>query len=138
MIALCRESHERRPTVEGVNQEKTGKRDFVQRKCSDRRIFSDDTLSIKNYSTGHVNPLWGIIDDDFGASCRSRFVQNRPMSVGGRSGTRSRAVCENHHRRPIHRTAVSRYKTRHYLLMKSIGNGDGRRSAKTTRPFSQT
>lgn len=40
------------------------------------------------------------------------------------------------HKRAIHRRAVSRYKTYHYSLMKSVENGDGQHSlSKTTRSF---
>jgi len=40
------------------------------------------------------------------------------------------------YKRAIHRHAVSRYKTHHYSLMKSVENGDGQHLlSKTTRSF---
>jgi len=40
------------------------------------------------------------------------------------------------YKRAIHRHAVSRYKTHHYSLMKSVENGDGQHLlSKTTHPF---
>lgn len=57
-------------------------------------------------------------------SCPSNFVQNHPMSEYVEEENLTLAESRDH-KRPIHRPTVSRYKTRHYPLMKSVENVDG-------------
>lgn len=90
--------------------------------------IKNSTILLNTFTLSGSRWLWCFL---------SLVFRTKPSNVRWWRNERDLTRSEHHHKQSIHRMAVSRYKTRHYPLMKSIENGDGPHSlAKTTRPFS--